>query len=172
MPRRARLVLPHVPLHIIQRGVNRAAIFIDDEDRHHYRRLLREACLESDIAVHAFALMDNHVHLLLTPPRSEALAAAMRAVGQSYVQFFNYRHGRTGTLWQGRFKSCLVESDRYALMVCRYIELDPVRAAMVALPEEYCWYSVHSHIGKAREPLVTLDSIYSGAWRCVGRVGH
>ena len=115
MPRRARLILPNVPLHITQRGVNRAAIFIDDEDRHHYRKLLHEACAGNAIAVHAFVLMDNHVHLLLTPSRPEVLAAAMRAVGQSYVQFFNYRHGRSGTLWQGRFKSCLVDSDRYAL---------------------------------------------------------
>lgn len=105
MPRRARLVMPHVPLPITQRGVNRAAIFIDDEDRHHYRRRLREACLGNDIAIHAFVLMDNHVHLLLTPSRPQALAVAMRAVGQSYVQFFNYRHGRTGAVWQGRFKS-------------------------------------------------------------------
>ncbi|WP_254575169.1 transposase [Stenotrophomonas acidaminiphila] len=82
MPRRASLILPHVPLHIIQRGVNRAAIFIGDEDRHHCRRLLREACLENANVVHAFVLMDNHVHLLLTPPRPEALAVAMRAVGQ------------------------------------------------------------------------------------------
>lgn len=87
MPRRARLILPNVPLHVTQRGVNRAAIFIDDDDRHHYRRLLREACAENAIAVHAFVLMDNHVHLLLTPTRPEALAVAMRNVGQSYVQF-------------------------------------------------------------------------------------
>lgn len=160
MPRRARLILPHVPLHITQRGVNRAAIFIDDEDRHHYRQLLREACVENDIAVHAFVLMDNHVHLLLTPSQPQALAVAMRAVGQSYVQFFNYRHGRTGTLWQGRFKSCLVDSDRYALMVCRYIELNPVRAAMVALPEEYRWSSVHTHLGEARDPLITPHPTY------------
>jgi len=144
--------------------VNRAAIFIDDEDRHHYRLLLREACLENDIAVHAVVLTDNHVQLLLTPPRPEALTVAMRAVGQSYVQFLNYRHGRTGTLWQGGFKSCLVESDRYALMVCRYVELNPVRAAMVALPEEYRWSSVHFHIGKAREPLIALHS----TWRALG----
>ena len=82
----------------------------------------------------------------------------MRAVGQSYVQFFNGRHRRTGTLWHGRLKSCLVESDRYALMVCRYIELNPVRAAMVALPEECRGSSVHSHVGKARDPLITPHS--------------
>ncbi|WP_413976063.1 transposase [Stenotrophomonas acidaminiphila] len=120
------------------------AIFIDDEGRHHYRRRLREPCLENDIVVHAFVLMDNHAPLLLTPPRPEALTVAMRAVGQSYVQFLNYRHGRTGTLWQGGFKSCLVESDRYALMVCRHVELNPVRTVMVALSEEYRGSSVHS----------------------------
>lgn len=155
MPRRARLVLPHGPLHVTQRGVNRAAIFIDDEDRHHYRWLLREACVGNDIAVHAFVLMDNHVHLLLTPSRPQALAVAMRAVGQSYVQFFNCRHGWTGALWQGRFKSCLVDSDRYAMMVCRYIELNPVRAAMVGLPEEHRWSSVHTHLGMACDSLIT-----------------
>lgn len=160
MPRRARLILPNVPLHVTQRGVNRAAIFIDDEDRHHYRKLLREACVGNAVAVHAFVLMDNHVHLFLTPSMPEALAVAMRAVGQNYVQFFNCRHGRTGTLWQGRFKSCLVDSDRYALTVCRYIELNPVRAAMAALPEEYRWSSVHTHLGKARDPLITPHPTY------------
>ncbi len=165
MPRSARLILPHVPLHVTQRGVNRAAIFIDDEDRHHYRRLLREACVVNAIAVHAFVLMDNHVHLLLTPSRPEALAVAMRVVGQSYVQSFNYRHGRTGTLWQGRFKSCLVDSDRYALTVCRYIELNPVRAAMTALPDEYRWSSVHTHLGKAHDPLLTPHAAYEALGR-------
>lgn len=172
MPRRARLILPNVPLHITQRGVNRAAIFIDDEDRHHYRKLLHEACTGNAIAVHAFVLMDNHVHLLLTPPKPEMLAVAMRAVGQSYVQFFNYRHGRSGTLWQGRFKSCLVDSDRYALTVCRYIELNPVRAAMAALPEEYRWSSVHTHLGKARDPLITPHSAYQALGATGGRASH
>lgn len=83
--------------------------------------------------------MDNHVHLLLTPSRPESLAPAMRVLGQTYVQAFNARHGRFGTLWQGRFKSCPVDSDRYLLTVCRYIELNPVRAAMVAAPEDYRW---------------------------------
>lgn len=96
MPRRARLILPNVPLHVTQRGVNRAAIFIDDEDRHHYRKLLHQSCTGSVVAIHAFVLMDNHVHLLLTPSKPEALAVTMRAVGQSYVQFFNYRRREKG----------------------------------------------------------------------------
>ncbi|MEO8366999.1 MAG: transposase, partial [Pseudoxanthomonas sp.] len=160
MPRRARLVLPNQPLHVTQRGVNRAAIFIDDEDRHHYRRLLREACAEHGVALHAFVLMDNHVHLLLTPRTVAALALAMRVSGQSYVQAFNARHRRSGTLWQGRYNSCLVDSDRYLLTVCRYIELNPVRAAMVAQPQDYRWSSVHTHLGTACDPLITPHPLY------------
>lgn len=160
MPRRARLVLPGQPLHVTQRGVNRAAIFIDDEDRHDYRRLLRLACSQHHVAIHAFVLMDNHVHLLLTPETADSLASAMRVSGQCYVQAFNARHRRSGTLWQGRFNSCLVDSDGYLLTVCRYIELNPVRAAMVHRPEDYRWSSVHTHLGTARDPLITPHPLY------------
>lgn len=160
MPRQPRLVLTGVPLHITQRGVNRAAIFLDDDDRHHYRRLLRDACTAHAIAVHAFVLMDNHVHLLLTASQPESLSRAMRAVGQNYVQAFNYRHGRCGALWQGRFKSCLVDSERYLLAVYRYIELNPVRAAMVAAPQDYRWSSVHTNLGVACDPLITPHPAY------------
>ena len=160
MPRRPRLVLPDVPLHVTQRGVNRAAIFMDDEDRHLYRRLLRQACVAHQVAVHAFVLMDNHVHLLVTPASASALAMAMRLAGQTYVQCFNARHGRSGTLWQGRFYSCLVDSDRYLLTLCRYIEMNPVRAAMVAAPEDYRWSSVHTHLGRTNDPLITPHPLY------------
>lgn len=162
MPRRARLVLPNQPLHVTQRGVNRAAIFLDDEDRHHYRRLLRAACSAHHVAIHAFVLMDNHVHLLLTPRTAASLALAMRVSGQSYVQAFNARHGRSGALWQGRFNSCLVDSDRYLLTVCRYIELNPVRAAMVARPQDYRWSSVHTHLGTACDPLISPHPLFLG----------
>jgi len=160
MPRRPRLDLPGHPMHITQRGVNRCAIFVDDEDRHHYRRLLREAARKHEIAIHAFVLMDNHVHLLLTPALRGSVSRAMREVGQSYVQAFNARHGRSGTLWQGRFKSCLVDSDRYLLTVIRYIELNPVRAALAENPEDYRWSSVHTHLGKAADPLITPHPLY------------
>lgn len=160
MPRRPRLVLPGVPLHVTQRGVNHAAIFFDDRDRLHYRRVLRQACAKQGIAIHAFVLMDNHVHLLLTPSSGKSLAAAMRHSGQCYVQYFNARHDRNGTLWQGRFKSCIVDSERYLLTVCRYIELNPVRAAIVATPEEYRWSSVHTHLGKTSDPLLTPHPVY------------
>lgn len=160
MPRRPRLELPGLPMHVTQRGVNRCAIFIVDDDRHHYRRLLREACSKYAVTLHAFVLMDNHVHLLLTPTQAGGLSRTMREAGQSYVQAFNARHGRCGTLWQGRFKSCLVDSDRYLLTVIRYIELNPVRAAMVTAPEDYQWSSVHTHLGKACDPLITLHPTY------------
>src|SRR5690606_21228096 len=110
--------------------------------------------------VHAFVLMDNHVHLLLSAGQIGRIAPAMRAVGQAHVQAFNYRHGRSGTLWQGRFKSCLVDTDRYLLTVIRYIELNPVRAAMVARPEDYRWSSVHTHLDRACDPLITLHPLY------------
>ncbi|WP_282257966.1 transposase [Stenotrophomonas sp. PS02301] len=161
MPRSARLVLPGIPLHVIQRGVNRAALFIDDEDRCHYLRLLRNACRKQAVAIHAFVLMGNHVHLLITPSTAEGLAPAMRQCGQNYVQYFNKRHVRSGTLLEGRFKSCLVDSDGYLLMVHRYIELNPVRAAMVAFPEEYRWSSVRVYLGLEHNPMLTPHPCYT-----------
>lgn len=160
MPRQSRLELPGVPLHITQRGVNRCAMFLDDEDRHHYRRLLREACLRHDVAVHAFVLMDNHVHLLLRAEIVGRISLALRLAGLAYVQAFNHRHGRTGTLWQGRFKSSLVDTEGYLLRVIRYIELNPVKAAMVERTEDYRWSSVHTHLDTANDPLLTPHPTY------------
>ena len=160
MPRQARIEVPGVPMHVTQRGVNRCAIFLDDEDRHHYRRLLREACLNHGVLIHAYVLMDNHVHLLLHAEQAGAASRAMRAVGQAYVQAFNQRHGRIGTLWQGRYKSSLVDSDAHALRVIRYIELNPVRAAMVDAPEAHRWSSVHLHLGLGQDALVTPHPLY------------
>lgn len=147
-------------MHVTQRGVNRCAIFIDDEDRHHFRRVLREACRKHDVDVHAFVLMDNHIHLLLSANQAGRVSLAMRAAGQAHVQAFNWRYGRSGTLWQGRYKSCLVDTDHYLLTVMRYIELNPVRAGMVDKPEGYRWSSVHTHLGRACDPLLTPHPLY------------
>lgn len=160
MPRQPRLELPGIPLHVTQRGVNRCAIFIDDDDRHHYRRVLSQACQRYEVAVHAFVLMDNHVHLLVSAPIAGHVSRALRLAGQTYVQAFNHRHDRTGTLWQGRFKSSMVQSDGYLLNVMRYIELNPVRAAMVARPDDYRWSSVHTHLAGARDPLIQPHAAY------------
>lgn len=147
-------------MHVTQRGVNRCAIFIDSTDRIGYRRLLHDACDKYGVAVHGFVLMDNHVHLLLTPTRPGAMSHAMRLLGQNHVQSFNARHGRCGTLWQGRFKSCLVDSDQHVLNVLRYIELNPLRAAMVGAADNYHWSSVHAHLGRVRDPRLSPHPAY------------
>lgn len=109
--------------------------------------------------VHAFVLMDNHMYLLVSADKAGAVSSAMRLSGQSYVQAFNVRHRRSETLWQGRFKSRLVQTERYVLMVLRYIELNPVRARMVALPTEYRWSSVHTHLGHAKSKLIRSHEV-------------
>jgi putative transposase len=131
-PRQARLEIPGIALHITQRGVNRCAIFPDDDDRHHYLRLLAESAANHGLQIHACVLMGNHVYLLVSSAEPGKVSLAMRQLGQAYVTAFNRRHRRTGTLWEDRFKSCLVDSDRYLLTAYRYIELNPVRAAIAA----------------------------------------
>ncbi len=160
MPRRPRLEMPGVSLHLTHRGVNRAATFLDDEDFQLYLSCLAEAFTERGIALHAYVLMTNHVHLLLTSPAPGLLSTAMCQVGRRYVPAFNRRHGRTGTLWEGRFKSCLVDSERYVLTVHRYIELNPVRAAMAETAEVYRWSSAGSSLGLVEDPLVASHPAY------------
>ncbi len=147
MPRRPRLLLPGLPLHITQRGVDRGATFIDAEIHRCYVTLPAELAAAHAIDVHAFVMMSNHVHLLLTPQRTGDLASAMSRLNQRYVRAFNRRHGRTGTLWESRFRSGLVDSERYVMAVYRYIELNPVRAAMVEAPECYVWSSARENLG-------------------------
>ena len=141
MPRRARLALAGVPLHLIQRGNNRQACFFDDDDAHYYLRWLGHYAAATGCALHAYVLMGNHVHLLLTPKAGDGAAQLMKAVGQRYVQHVNRMYGRTGSLWEGRYRSCIVGEDAYLLGCQRYIELNPVRARMVLRPEDYHWSS-------------------------------
>lgn len=116
---------------------------------------LRELAGKFDCAVHAYCLMTNHVHLLMTPSSAEACASLMRDLGQRYVQYFNRRHGRTGTLWEGRFRSCVAESARYVLACYRYIELNPVRAGMVDHPAQYRWSSYASNTGLRKDSVIS-----------------
>ncbi len=160
MPRRPRLVIPGIPMHVTQRGVNRAAIFADGDDRNRYRGLLAEVMTAHELPVHAYALMGNHVHLLMTANEANSLAHAMRLLNQRYVASFNRRHHRTGTLWESRFRSCLVESEPYLLTVYRYIDLNPVRAGMVDSPEEYRWSSARANLGLAADPCLTPHPLY------------
>lgn len=155
MPRQARLEIPGIPLHITQRGVNRCAIFLDDDDRRHYLGLLSASAAKHGLGIHAYVLMGNHVHLLVSSDESGQASLAMRQLGQAYVTAFNRRHRRTGTLWEGRFKSCLVDSDRYLLTAYRYIELNPVRAAMVKKTRASPLVQWHANLARCEDPLVT-----------------
>ena len=154
MARRMRLVFPGVAVHVIQRGVDRAACFREEADYLVYLSHLRHLSAKHGCAVHAYCLMTNHVHLLLTPSKAQSCTAMMRDLGQRYVPYFNSRHGRTGTLWEGRFRSCIAESARYVLACYRYIELNPVRARMVGDPADYPWSSYAVNSGVRSDPFL------------------
>ena len=154
MARVARLVFPDVALHIIQRGNNRHACFAHDSDYLTYLSTLRQLSVKHECKVHAYCLMTNHVHLLVTPSRAEACGLLMRDLGRSYVLYFNRRHDRTGTLWEGRFRSCIAESSRYVMACYRYIELNPVRAGMVGEPGSYAWSSHAANVGLRPDPML------------------
>lgn len=165
MPRQSRSVIAEVPLHITQRGNNRLRCFFEEADFLVYLNLLRAAAIEADCAVHAYVLMNNHVHLLVSPNDEHGPAMLMKFVGERYVQYVNRRYARTGTLWEGRYHSCLVQSERY-LMVCqRYIELNPVRACLVSEPTHYPWSSYHHNAHGRESALVTPHELYR-------RLGH
>ena len=162
MARRMRVVFPGVALHVIQRGVNRAACFRVEADYLVYLSHLRHLSAKYGCAVHAYCLMTNHVHLLLTPATKESCTALMRDLGQRYVPYFNWRHGRTGTLWEGRFRSSIAESAHYVLACYRYIELNPVRAGMVDQPADYPWSSFSINTGGRSQPFVAPHVEFAG----------
>jgi putative transposase len=138
-----------IPQHIIQRGNNRQVCFASDQDMSVYAHFLEEYSQKFSVSIHAWVFMTNHVHLLATPFSEEAVSKMMQALGRRYVRYFNREYQRSGTLWEGRFKSSLVQSDIYLLQCQRYIELNPVRASMVLDPAEYIWSSYHSNaLGK------------------------
>ena len=150
MPRRPRVHLDGVPLHIVQRGHNREPCFFAEDDYLSYLHWLGEALAEARCGLHAYALMTNHVHLLLTPKRAETVPKLIISLGRRYVQYINRTYRRTGTLWDSRYKSSLVQAETYLLIAHRYIELNPVRAAMVDDPAHYRWTSYRANaLGQA-----------------------
>jgi putative transposase len=157
LPRSKAAGYPH---HVIQRGNNRQAIFADPIDYQRYLSLLQEISAAHSVAVHAYVLMTNHVHLLVTPENEGGLSRFMQALGRRYVRWFNDRHQRTGTLWEGRFRSTVIAADRYLLACMRYIELNPVRAGLSATPAEYRWSSNAHHLGRAVDPLITDHALF------------
>jgi putative transposase len=144
MARLPRLTLADQPHHVLQRGNNRQPIFVDDADRERMLALLAENVPRWDIALHAYVLMDNHFHLLATPSTADGLPKFMQAVGRSYVRWFNDRHARTGTLWEGRYRSTVVQAERWLLPCMVSIDLNPVRAGLVPEASAYRWSS-HAH---------------------------
>ena len=162
MPRQRRFVVPEIALHVRQRGNDGQACFHTEGDRLVYLANLRELCAKTRCALHAYCLMTNHVHLLLTPPDAASCSSLMRDLGQRYVQYFNRRHGRSGTLWEGRYRSCLVDSARYVLGCYRYIEMNPVRAGMVPTPSDYRWSSHHANAGCMPSSMLVPHAEYAG----------
>jgi putative transposase len=141
MARLPRYVIPGQPQHIIQRGNNRQVIFAAEADFQFFRDVLVEAANKHDLAIHAYVWMTNHVHLLASPGKGDSISKVFQSVGRRYVQYFNHTYGRSGTLWEGRYRATVVDSERYLLTLMRYIELNPARAGMVAHPREYPWSS-------------------------------
>jgi len=162
MARLPRLSIPGYPHHVIQRGNNRQAIFLNDADRERMLALLLEHSVKNQVAIHAYVLMDNHFHLLVTPETAEGLPAMMQAVGRSYVRYFNDRAGRSGTLWEGRYRSTLIETERYLLACMAYIDLNPVRAGLVHAPLDFTWSSHAHHVGQRLDKLVTPHPLVWG----------
>lgn len=162
MPRKPRILIDGMAVHIVQRGVDRAATFFTAEDYLLYLELLREVSDLFDLRVHAYCLMTNHIHLLLTPTQSENLSPAMKRLTQIYVQRINRLYSRSGPLWAGRYKTALVGTDRYLLSCYRYIELNPVRAKMVSDPSQYPWSSYKFNAGLCPSSLVTPHEAFLG----------
>ena len=160
MARLPRLTLAGYPHHIIQRGNNRQDIFAASGDRQFLLHLLDENARKFEVALHAYVLMDNHFHLLATPQTADGLPQLMQAVGRRYVRLFNDSHGRSGTLWEGRYKSTLIQTNRYLLACMVYIDLNPVRAGITALPDDFAWSSYRHYAGLRVDPLITPHGLF------------
>ncbi len=168
MPRRSRLAVAGIPWHIIQRGNNRQACFYAEEDYRRYLQDLGEQARKSGCRIHAYCLMTNHVHLLVTPECTDSAGLMMKHLGQRYVQYINRTYRRTGTLWEGRFRSCLAQGETYVLACYRYIELNPVRAGIVEHPADYAWSSYRFNGQGMDNALLSPHPLY----KVLGRTGE
>lgn len=159
MARLPRLTLAGYPHHVVQRGNNRQAIFSSAADYQYLLRLLEEHAKRFEVDIHAYVLMTNHFHLLATPQNDQGLPLLMQAVGRSYVRYFNDSRGRSGSLWEGRYRSTLIETDRYLLMCMAYIDLNPVRAGLVNDALDYAWSSHGFYVGVRADKLITPHAL-------------
>ena len=162
MARLPRLTVTDYPHHVILRGNNRQDIFRDAQDQRSMLDLLGQFSRECGVDIHAYVLMSNHLHLLLTPRQDQALPRMMQALGRTYVRRFNQRHGRTGTLWEGRYRATLIQTERYLLACMVYIDLNPVRAGMVAQAADHPWSSHGHYVGLRQDRLITPHALYWG----------
>lgn len=160
MARLARVAPVGVPVHVYQRGNNHQVVFADESDFVAYLGWLIEYSQKYGVDIHAWCLMTNHIHLLCTPTKEGAISQMMQAVGRHYVRYFNFTYKRTGTLWEGRYKSCLVQEDSYLLDLYRYIEMNPVTADMVQEPSEYAWSSYQINALGKQSKLCTPHPLY------------
>lgn len=160
MPRKPRFFLPGVPVHVVQRGNNRQAVFFEEDDYLVYLEWLNEAATQHGSLIHAYVLMTNHVHLLMTPSDATSISSTLQALGRRYVPYVNHSYGRSGTLWEGRFKASSIEEEDYLLACYRYVELNPVRAGMVERPEDYPWSSHRANALGEVDPLVSPPPLY------------
>ena len=165
MARLPRYDLPGIPQHVIQRGNNRSRMFVAESDFWTFRNCLRTACHDHDCRIHAYVLMTNHVHLVMTPGYSEAIGKVMQSVGRGYVRYFNDATGRTGGLWEGRYRATVIDSDGYLLACYRYVELNPVRAGMVTCPGDYPWSSYRANSWGHPDDLVSPHEQYAALGR-------
>lgn len=160
MARLPRLTLPGYPHHVIQRGNNRQAIFDSPHDYQLFLDLLNDNARRFDVAIHSYVLMPNHFHLLATPQSDDGLPQMMQAVGRRYVRYFNDRHRRSGTLWEGRYKSALMQTEGYLLVCMAYIDLNPVRSGLVASPRDYSWSSYGHYCGQRIEKVLSPHPLF------------
>jgi len=160
MPRKPRYYMPGVPVHVVQRGNNREPIFFDDGDYKAYLRWLEEGAGRYHCDIHAYVLMTNHVHLLVSPRNQDSISRMMQYIGRRYVPYINHTYGRTGTLWEGRYKGSLIQDEQYLLTCMRYIELNPVRANMAKHPRQYRWSSYAANAYGKENPLMTPHDCY------------
>ena len=165
MPRKPRFYLPEVPAHIVQRGNCRQAVFFSGEDYQAYLEWLQQGAERHGCAIHAWVLMTNHVHLLITPEARESVSRMIQYVGRHYVTYVNRRYGKSGTLWEGRHKGCLVQDERYLLTCMQYIELNPVRARMVSTPDGYRWSSYHANAQGKEDGILHHHPVFSALAR-------
>lgn len=165
MPRKPRFFLPGAPAHVVQRGHSREPVFFEDSDYRAYLEWLTEAATRYKCAIHAYVLMTNHIHVLVTPREAEGVSRMMQYVGRRYVPYINYTYGTSGSIWEGRYKASLIQDEPYLLTCMRYIELNPVRANMATAPQQYRWSSYRANAQGKEDRLITPHPLYTSLAR-------